>query len=324
MRGLAILGIVGAHSIHAFDWAGSPTLQRAFDTLCNQSSVLFFFIAGYLFQFLSARWSYQPYLKKKFQTVVLPYLILSVPALLFYTVMQQSNDRVDDAVFYGQPVWQQVLVYLGTGKHLAPFWFVPTITLFYLVSPFLLFMDRKGWWLPILPVLIAYSAYAGRDLLYGPFGKSTYLLSVYVLGMTFSRHRDRAEALATKWIWPLMVAEISLFAWNTFDADAHHSVLYFQKLVLIPVMVHWLKVFDQQLGKRLDHLAATSFGLFFVHGYLIHAARVAWTRLVEPQLPAAALWNYLPFAAVVLLLSLGILSLAQRTLGARSRMVVGC
>ena len=60
-RAYAIIGIVGAHSLHAFVWNDHPYMFRFFDTLFNQSSVLFFFIAGFMFQFLSRRfekWDY--------------------------------------------------------------------------------------------------------------------------------------------------------------------------------------------------------------------------------------------------------------------------
>lgn len=327
LRGLAILGIVGAHSIWAFRWAEGSLWFRALDTLCNQSSILFFFIAGYLFQHLSGRFTYPKYLKKKLTTVIIPYLLLSLPALIVSTGWRGEAMYPQDSIwpgFYDLPAWRQVIAFYLTGKHLAPFWFVPTIALFYLAAPVFLWADRKRWTYAILPVLLAWSFYSGRNYFFGPFGKATYLLSVYLMGMFFSRYKDQTMDWAHRLRWPLFVAVAALFWLNIKDAVPHHGIIFALKVCLAPLALHWLHRWNDVLGDRLDYLAQTSFGLFFVHGYFIAGLRLSYQYTTSHELPHANVVRYLLFAAFILLLSLLVLTSARRLFGKNSRMLVGC
>ncbi|WP_420804924.1 acyltransferase family protein [Pacificimonas flava] len=135
--------IICAHTVPSFDWSDWPTFGRVVDTICNQASIYFFFIAGFLFQFLSPRYETRRYLKQKFRTVIMPYLIMSVPALLVFTLVTQREGVW--SWFYDLAIWEQIGLFLLTGKHLAPLWFVPTITLFYLAAPLLVRGDRARW-----------------------------------------------------------------------------------------------------------------------------------------------------------------------------------
>ena len=71
-RGVAIIFIVCAHTIPSLDWSENPVLGRVIDALVNQSSIFFFFIAGYLFQHLSERFNFGKYIFQKFKTVIVP------------------------------------------------------------------------------------------------------------------------------------------------------------------------------------------------------------------------------------------------------------
>ena len=56
-RALAILFIVGGHCIDFFNWSeGSAAIERMLRILISNGSVLFVFIAGYLFQHLAIKY----------------------------------------------------------------------------------------------------------------------------------------------------------------------------------------------------------------------------------------------------------------------------
>ena len=91
-RGLAISLIVAVHCLSIFDWSASPGLERWLKILLLNATVFFLFIAGYLFQHLSARFHYPSYLQTKFRNVVLPYLVVSIPALILFTFVMQRPE----------------------------------------------------------------------------------------------------------------------------------------------------------------------------------------------------------------------------------------
>lgn len=329
-RGIAIILIVCAHTVPSLDWTANPVLGKMIDAAANESSMFFFFIAGYLFQYLSGRFSFDRYLSQKLKTVILPYLILSVPALIIFTMLTQRTGMWP--WFYNLPVWGQVGLFLATGKHLAPLWFVPTITLFYLAAPIFLFIDRKfrvGYWL-IVP-LLCLSAYMGRGGQLGPLNFALYLLPVYMLGMVFCHYRVRAVELVARWspllvmIAGLAIAGIAL-EWSE---PPHWQVLL--KIPMVLLMTLWLWKYHHLFGKRLDFIAEVSFGIFFIHAYFIAFIKSIMFLLVTGSIykgqgaeiiPGNPL-TFVAYAGTVLAISVTVIWLVKRLLGSRSRMFIG-
>jgi len=267
-RGIAILLIVCAHTVPSLDWSAHPLLGRVIDAVANESSIFFFFIAGYLFQHLSTRFKFERYLVQKLKTVILPYLILSIPAIIIFVLIVERVGMWP--WFYDLPAWQKALMFLLTGKHLAPLWFVPTISLFYLAAPLFVWIDRRfvrGYW-AVLPLLVL-SAWLGRDGTHGPLDKAIYLLPVYLLGMVVSHFKDEALQLIRRW-WMLLaaVAFVSLMAdvWDLPDPP-YYQVPMKAALALLMTRLLWWR--HSVFGTRLDYIADISFGIFFVHAYML-------------------------------------------------------
>lgn len=329
-RGVAIMLIVCAHTVPSLDWTENPITGRVIDAIANESSIFFFFIAGYLFQHLSARFRYSSYLKQKLKTVIVPYLILSVPALVIFTVVVQRENMWP--WFYTIPIWEQVAMFLITGKHLAPLWFVPTISLFYISAPLLLALDRRAPWLYwlILPLLVL-SIYLGRNGPYGPIDKAIYLLPTYMLGMAFSHFQEQAESLVKRFWIPLLLASMIGMAGHVLEWEEPPSYLMIMKipmaLLLTIALLRWHHVF----GKRLDYIAHISFGIFFIHAYFISALKVGTVYALHGKLYAGdgaaeisgTLPIFLVYASLVLFISVFVIRFAQNFFGKKSRMVIG-
>ncbi|AOF86370.1 acyltransferase family protein [Hydrogenophaga sp. RAC07] len=329
-RAIAIILIVSAHSIPSLDWSESPLLGRFLDGIANEASIFFFFIAGYLFQHLSERFSYQSYLLQKFKTVILPYLIISIPSLYLFTMVVERTNMWP--WFYELHTWQQVSLFLLTGKHLAPLWFVPTITLFYLAAPVFIYIDRKiprVYWL-ILPLWIL-AIYNGRNGPIGPIEKALYLLPVYLLGMVTSSYRDQAEELIKKFWIPLLVVSLLGFAGYTLDYKEPPYFLMVMKLPMALLMVIALLKVYPVFGDRLNYIAEISFGIFFIHAYFISFVKVVATYFVDGRaydgedayLIEGTLLNLSIYVVIVLIASVGSIWVCKRVLGRRSRFVVG-
>lgn len=329
-RGVAIIFIVCAHTLPSFDWSRHPITGRFLDALFNESSIFFFFIAGYLFQHLSGRFNFKNYLKQKLKTVILPYLLLSIPALYIFTQLVHRDGMW--GWFYALPVWQQICLFLLTGKHLAPLWFVPTITLFYLVAPLLLTLDRKApkmYWL-ILPLWML-SIYLGRDGPYGPVDKAIYLLPVYLAGMAFSHFYEQAESLATRAWLPLTMVTLSGLTGHILNLTEPPAYLMLMKLPMALLMTVALLRWHRLIGKRLDYIAHISFGIFFIHSYFISAIKVVVVYLLHGQIYtgnsgsdfSGNVLYFFIYATFVLVISVFVIWCTQKLLGTNSRMVIG-
>ena len=321
-RAYAIVGIVGAHTLHAFQWHEHPEMFRFFDTLFNQSSVLFFFIAGFMFQYLSGRFEKWNYWKKKARNVILPYLLLSIPSLYYYTMLGVQDNVW--AGFYDNPLYLQVFYFLITGKHLAPFWFVPTIALFYIVAPLLIRADRdrRIYWL--LPLFMIISFYLGRGGQYGPLNKAAYLFSVYLFGMFASVYHDQLLAFVKRYQWVLLAAVVALILGNLFSRGLDQYFQYTLKVMMCPLLLYYLDRAEPVLKNRFSYLAHISFGIFFIHAYVLPVIKIMYLRWSgHSDFPEGNLISYLILTAAVTLGCMLIIFLCQKVAGRYSRMLLG-
>ncbi|MBI2382179.1 MAG: acyltransferase [Gammaproteobacteria bacterium] len=319
-RGLAISLIVAVHCLSIFDWSGSPELERWLKILLLNATVFFLFIAGYLFQHLSARFHYPDYLKTKFRNVVCPYLVVSIPALFLFTVVMQRPEIRPG--FYDQAPWRQIAEFLLTGQHLAPFWFIPTIVVFYLAAPLLVRLDRLPGFYWSLPLWLLVPVFVSRGM-NAPLKSFVHFLPVYLLGMAMSRHRHAVEAWLARWWWTLLIPVAALVGAEDLYAQGTHSWYNtLQKILLCPVLFELMRRAGHHADRWLNQAATLSFGIFFLHSYLISASKLAIAKLWG-GLPPGSLWALALAWLAAMALSIAVVAGLKRILGHYSRSLIG-
>lgn len=334
-RAVAILFIVAGHCIYLFEWQGAELTERLLKSVLQNGTVLFVFVAGFLFQHLSGRFDYRKYLRSKLRNVISPYVVVSLPMILLQ--WQTSRGSFDPANEIELPgLAAHLLFNLLTGFHILPFWFIPMISVFYLLAPALLAADRDGRAYVLLPVLLATTCFVHRPSQFTHVWHSClYFLPVYLFGMWFSRHRERLLAWHDRWLGFVGAAYLGLVALEVVGLErggALYSRQIFsteqgvfdtnalQKLVLCGLLLVLLQRLDRWVAPLLTRLADLSFGIFFVHMYFIQA----YARLVLGEVfPPGDGLRYAGLVAVVVVLSMLCLLLAKRILGRHSRRVVG-
>ncbi len=330
-RGLAIVCIVAAHALHNFDWARSVSMFNLIDSIVNQSSVWFFFIAGYLFQHLSGKFNTGSYFKTKIKNVIIPYLIVSIPALIASLTFVDQNmpNGFDDL-----SILTQVALFLVSGQHLAPFWFVPTITLLYLLAPLLIKLDRLKWPYISLAILIPLSLYLGRDGVliqlnlngyFSAISKAMYLFPAYYFGMFCSRYSDQVNTFTKRFHIPLIVTAIAALYATTAGLYPLISFIFAFKLITALLLLYWLTHITFPKALYINQTAELSFGIFFVHGYFLAAAKIALEYFgISGGIITASLPAYMLFTLFVTVLSILSLLIVKKITGSRSRLIVGC
>ncbi len=330
-RSIAIIGIVVAHSLHNFNWGQDSLSFRMLNVLANESSIWFFAIAGFLFQHLSARFEYRGYLAKKAKNVLLPYLVVSIPALIASLTFY---DQTMAPGFAEASIPTKIFLLLVTGKHLAPLWFVPTICLIFLITPLLLRADKLRWPYLSLIILIPLSAWLGREGVLTLFGldgnwsalsKACYLLSTFVFGMMCSRYHAQVIALVAQWKWPLLAATVMayVYAVATSTVSQVHG-LYMFKMLCVPLLLYALQSRPAAMFDRISLLGHASFGIFFLHCYFLAAFRFARIASGLPEKLSGDVQSVAMLSAITLALSLVSIYLLQLCFGARCQLLVGC
>jgi len=319
-RALAITFIVAGHAIDAMVWS-NVELGRLMRILLSNGSVLFVFIAGYLFQHLSDKLSGRKYFSSKFKNVILPYLLISIPAILI-SVTVFDQERVWPG-FYDKPILQQVVMFYLTGAHLAPLWFIPMITLFYLVSPLLLQADKGRLIYMLLPVFMIVSCFVGRGL---PHESFVHFFSVYLMGMGFSKYKDETNPIISQasvllLMFALIVA-FTLIEWLTTTATMSHWN-YLQKMAMSVFFLGLFVRYNASLTSKLvSRIADNSFGVFFIHSYLLTSAKLLYEQATG-SLPDGSVLLHFAITFAVLMACFYLIELIRTVFGKRSRMLVG-
>lgn len=336
---MAIIFVVGGHCVSLFNWDGAHSGWVLYSLMPN-STVFFVFIAGFLFQHLSGKFEYRAYMKKKSLNVLLPYLVLSLAVILVRSLLTHDGIFHPGNLSHWSTFARTVSWALLTGGHtMLQLWFIPMIAVFYLLAPALLWVDRDGRFYRLLPVLLAVMILVHRPANTDHIWQScAYFLPVYIYGMWFSRHHERAMAWHARWLAALLTLatallwlEVTFLKRAGFIASAamfstEHGTVdtnAVQKLLLCGVLLVILRRFGNVLRRQLSYIAEVSFGIFFLHGFFIKMLEL---YLVSSRhfAPAGSLLLYGLVVTVTLALSMGCVWLARNLLGRYSRYVIGC
>ena len=333
-RGFAILTIVASHTIYHLQWS-DEIIEKIAHVLIANGTLYFVFIAGFLFQFLSLKYEYKSYLSKKLQYVLLPYFFTSIPAIVFCIIGKSSNypPYWFRNLFSEWSIPGQSLMYLLTGAHLGPFWFIPMIAIFYIVSPVLLWVDRHPnvYW--ILPILLTITAIVPRsENNFNIVQTFIHFLSIYISGMFCSHFKEKLFPFVQKKCFWLLASFLSLTILEITIIKRPfviNSINSLSKLILCVLIIYFLWAVESRLPKlfhkTVGFLAELSFGIYFLHYYFLSAYVGAVYKFgFEPFWLQANLLNFSLIFLIEVGASIVLISIVKKILGKKSRFVVGC
>ncbi len=325
-RGIAILFVVGGHAYLTLTWDKGTFNQIFFDSLWQNGSVLFVFIAGFLFQHLSWKFEYKKYLKSKAQNVVLPYLIISTPEIIYrlYTNRFMDFSVAENPDIYTWSVAHKLWYFLSQGAHLPQLWFVPMIILFYLISPLLIYIDRHPKLYYSLFLTIAVSLLVERHPFSNILKMFVHFFSVYQFGMFISHYKEQFMEFAKKnWIL-ISVLSIGAFIANLVFYDKYFYPLnYVHKMLFCVFFLYWAWRLDKYIPKFFGYLAETSFGIFFVHYYF----NIIYYTICNHFFPAMKRGGPLTWLACMIFVIIGsvvLIEAIKKIFPRQHKNIVGC
>jgi peptidoglycan/LPS O-acetylase OafA/YrhL len=342
-RAIAILFVVAGHAISIFPWHSDPLAENILSDTLENGTVMFIFVAGFLFQHLSENYRYGSYLLKKVKNVLLPYVLIAAPAAVegAMTVrIYQHYPQLDDTSVIYRYFW--FMIKGGAGANQA-LWFIPMIMIFYIAAPvFMQFIRRPQLYL-LLIVLVPLSLLAHRDAYpnLDTLGLALYYLPAYLCGMWMSQYRTRIEPVLDRiwpWLlgaWSIMLAAMILFSPYHGNYQGSHLFsqedgvfdwIFAQKLLLSFALLGLIRKFEAPLANPLKGLADMSFAIYFIHCYLLDIVVEVSNRLTtffgQPKLEGSVMvWllSFLFAAGGSYAIALGV----RRLIGTRSRYVIG-
>lgn len=324
LRGIAIISVLAGHCIDAFDWTNDNILFRSLCLLFKNGTYLFVFLSGFLFQHLQYKYSTKKYFKSKINNVLLPYTIMSIPAILFFVFFTHRPNI--DSRLYDMSMPYQILTFYLTGSHLTSYWYIPVILIFFAVSPLLLFLEKKKILYFLIPVLIGVSIIIprGGSLFYNCF----HFFSVYIIGMLASKYKSTFTGGARQYLIYILFLCV-LFAVSGFLANGRLAAfsIYLLKISSCFLFIAiYLKLERKEMPERklLEYLASISFGLYFVHPYVISGLRYLHSGIVGATLSMdGTLARFTAFLIVIIFVSVIIVEMCKLVFGRYSKYLIG-
>lgn len=319
-RALAIFFIVAGHCIDVFHWE-STGIERLIRIVFSNGSVLFVFIAGYLFQHLSVNFEAKKYYTSKFKNVLIPYFLISIPAIFVFTFLMKRETVWPG--FYDGSILEQIFLFYVTGMHLAPLWFVPMISLFYLCAPILLKADKASYFYLSIPLFILVSCFYPRGL---PHQSFVHFFSIYILGMFCSHYKTEINRILSKnysitilFLFAVFFVAVEYF----FMSGTMTYVNFLQKLTASLMFLGLFYKFNNNLSSHyVARVADTSFGVFFIHSYVLSSFKLLYVKFFGESVSGNFLLYFISIL-FVLLVCHHLILLVKKITGRHSRYLVG-
>lgn len=336
-RGLAIILIVGVHCRTSIPWPENSYVHDILRYGLDSATILFVFISGFLFQYLTeSKFNYSSYLWKKIQYVIFPYVIISIPAIvdkLFFETNAYWTPEYYDAL----TVPGQILYMLVTGKHSGPFYFIPMIGVIFILAPLFHFIQHKKYFTSLTVTVVMLGMFTYSYGYYATFLESLlYFTPVYIFGIWTSKNRNWTVNLNNYILTSLLLIYLTVFSLEMlkiikvdhlqFFESPHYftSTFNWGKLkvmclaVILLNMFYRLKNHDLNIVKTLGDY---SFGIYFVHIYIINIISILGKYYhISIEQNALVFTIYL---AVVISFSMLIVFTVKKIFRDKSRLVVG-
>lgn len=329
-RALAIVFVVASHCILLVHYDTPSLMQGTFINLITGATVFFVLISGILFQTVFVpRYSFRRFMRSKLRNVALPYLVLSLPLIVFTTLRDRPHPDTGGAeqILHGATLF-------FTGNTVIAYWYVPAILVIFLMSPLHMAFQRLSLshQLSLTAMLYLLSNIAQRSVEDMFIPQSVlYFTPVYLTGMIYSQNRQRFLPPLKRLSLPLLLLAITLamlaaqaghygnyhtgfsLRWTEFD------LMMPQKIALSFAILGGLERYADRPIAWSQTLADASFGIFFLHAPMIALLLEAGYQ----PLFAAPLANIAVMTTLLFALCLSAIALLRRLFPAHSRRLVG-
>lgn len=334
-RGFTIILIVAGHCYST--WHIDSISELVLANLITGGTALFVFISGFFFhRIFYSNFKYIDFLKKKFTKVFLPYLILSSIAYILFVVFLDQiypEFRVIDEINYLALFFK----YLWTGRILTAYWYIMFIMIIFLLSPLFIYYIK---WSPLvqlttLMIMLLCSMIIHRPLYnLSPVHSVIYFLPIYFLGIIYSIYENKIYKIIESKVIILGLITIVISLLQIIITQKHGNyhkavmftfegfdILIIQKIFMIFFLVTIFRKYDHIHIPFIKFLASISFGIYFIHPWIISAFDfIAFESKI----------TFVPgfFAFLIKTVLIGGISIVcaiitKKILGKKSRMLIG-
>ncbi|MGI9491952.1 MAG: acyltransferase family protein [Geminicoccaceae bacterium] len=332
-RAFGILFIICGHCPNKWDREGYAEI--VFSNVIDGNTALFVFISGFFFHRIFYNdFDLSNFLMKKTMGVFIPYIILTTSFIMICYILFggvnfpfriHSDDDLNNVI--------SAVANFITGKTLTAYWYIPFIMIIFIISPvFVLFIKiQKKTQILIMIFLFIVSMYVHRPVLnINPLHSVLYFLPYYLIGIFYSQNKITIDDMIKGNLFNffLLVITVSTVMFYVDQIGNSHKVfpwiwngldlMVLQKISLIFFMLCLCKTLEKNNIALLTYFAQRSFALFFIHPWVIFAAKILFLN----QYLQGAIGSLMLFP-LVLLVSVLLAETVKLVFKERSRFLIG-
>lgn len=354
-RGVAIIFVVLAHVIPKLD--SNHQAYTVLQAFFANGTLFFVFISGYLFWHLKERYHYKTYLVSKLKNVISPYVAVLSFAVVVALIIellgggQVGNQKVEISFLNPLEPFSGILWHYWVGTSIiVPLWFIPFIALVFLSSWFIYKVADSRYFGFVMSIFLLISFFTYRASLESspyiyPFLMYWHFLGVFLFGIYLKKYEEVLYRNASRLILILgavfigfqviyvahMLEPLRLLSsggWlNGLDlgqVKMLFGVMFF--LVLLFYIEEKLRGSELSLSRKglvipsLDLLARYSFGIFFIHTFVLKFLEVVHRKLVGE---VDNLWSLFVIAVLTFVISVLVIKMIKIIFKSKSRYLVG-
>ncbi|WP_170265491.1 acyltransferase family protein [Thiohalocapsa marina] len=330
-RAFAIINIVLVHTWVApsefSDRADAHLLNLIREIAFHDATLYFIFISGFMFSYLSPKFTLARYYHSKLVTVISPYILMTMLVLVARAMPDVLGGSFDLGAFLAS-LWHALL----TGSAQVQFWYIPFIAVVFLVSPLLLRIPRR--WIGAVTLVAALLPLLGtRTGSTLALGQYIYFFPVYMIGAYAAMDYASFSALIRRWMPLLVVLAVLSTVWLIWLAGAvptwgplngSESLFYVQKMSICLIALILFQSLEAHDLKLVSLFATYSFSIYFLHLLVeFGPVKLFWFEQVDAFAPQAMIPAAFVFALGVAFATLAVSMLLKRLFGRYSRYVIG-
>ena len=335
-RAISIIFIVIGHTYGISGWKIDGFWDRTLANLVSGGTSLFVFISGFLFYHVFyPRFNYVTFVKKKFKNVYVPYLLLSIlpVCVALYTKVPFGEFYFGPTESFFDQIIKPIFLYYWYGGVLV-YWYIPFIMVVFLISPlFIKFIHiSTSSKIRVIALMTAVSLFMHRPVNNWSIIQSViYFCPVYMFGILCSMEREWIYNKFRQYDGYIFLAVLALALLQAAVMDTSGNlqkppfefngidIALVQKMMLCVFFMVFLHRFEDREWRVMKQIAASSFSIYFLHGWFIFAFWLARELYAD--------WRgfmLLPvFSGLIIWLSYATASRIRRIWPERSRMIIG-
>ncbi len=287
IRAIAQLMIIGAHIQFVVPWYDRLDLVRAVRPFFENSTFPFFILSGLLLALINSKTSYPDFLRKKFKSVAVPYLIAILPVIFVY-LFKPDFLQVTNGLYLMTNTTAFVALTSGKNSINIAMWFFPVICMFFFISPFFRWLyDRPKLLIAFVIFSFLLSNFTHRPPSTSEILRSfQYFVFPYSFGLLIARYFEKSFLLLKKWAWLslflfiiIYVVQVQIGALGGLDRLATFEQMsllkpdlsLLQKLFLTLSLLGMLSLYKlpRQIDRFFSEVSNYAFGLHLYHGYFL-------------------------------------------------------